>query len=232
MDRFRAVLFDAYGTLLDVGSVAGRAETYFPGMGIALSRLWRDKQLHYSWIRTLSGRYADFWQVTADALDYAAEALALPISAAQRDGLLGEYLRLSPFADAAPALEQLARFAPLAVLSNGTPAMLEAAFGQAGLRDRFAVLLSVDAARAYKTAPAAYALATSHFNARPAELLLVSSNGWDVAGAAAFGLSTFWVNRNGAPVERLGVAPTGVGGSLLALPAWLSGQRLRPRDAG
>jgi 2-haloacid dehalogenase len=130
--------------------------------------------------------------------------------------------RLAPFPDAPPALATLvSRGMPLAVLSNGTPAMLAAAIGHAGLGDRFAALLSVDAVAQYKTAPAAYQLAVEHFGAAPGELLLVSSNGWDAAGATAFGLQTFWVNRSGAPVERVGVTPTASGTSLLDLPVWL-----------
>jgi 2-haloacid dehalogenase len=185
-------------------------------------RLWRDKQLQYSWLRTLSRNYADFWQVTADALDYAAAALGLSPDPAGQAELMAAWERLAPFPDAPPALATLvSRGMPLAVLSNGTPAMLAAAIGHAGLGDRFAALLSVDAVAQYKTAPAAYQLAVEHFGAAPGELLLVSSNGWDAAGATAFGLQTFWVNRSGAPVERVGVTPTASGTSLLDLPVWL-----------
>jgi len=219
---FAAILFDAYGTLLDVGSVRAAAERAFPGNGAALSALWRDKQLLYSWLRTLAGRYADFWHVTGDALDYAVAALGLEVDDTTRTELLAEYERLTPFPDAAPMLEALAsRDVPLAVLSNGTPRMLDAAFGNTGLRHHFAALLSADAAQQYKVAPAAYQLAVDHFGASADELLLVSSNGWDVAGAAAFGLQTFWVNRQDAPVERLGAEPTGIGRALADLPRWL-----------
>jgi 2-haloacid dehalogenase len=218
----RAVLFDAYGTLLDVTSIGETAERLFPGQGVTLVRLWRDKQLQYSWLRTLSRNYADFWQVTADALDYAAAALGLSPDPAEQGELMVAWERLAPFPDASPALATLvSRGMPLAVLSNGTPAMLAAAIGHAGLGDRFAALLSVDAVAQYKTAPAAYQLAVEHFGAAPGELLLVSSNGWDAAGATAFGLQTFWVNRSGAPVERVGVTPTASGTSLLDLPVWL-----------
>lgn len=231
MHRLKAVLFDVYGTLLDVRSVAAVAEAMFPGDGAALSSLWREKQLQYSWLRTLSDRYADFWQVTGDALDYASEALHLRLSPADRARLMNEYEGLTAFPDAASALQALRRSGlPLAVLSNGTPRMLERTLSNAGLRDRFASILSVDAVRQYKTAPAAYGMAAQQFGAAPAELVLVSSNGWDVAGAASFGLATFWVNRTGAPVERLGVEPTAVGRSLADLPAWLA-HRITPRDS-
>ena len=219
----KAILFDAYGTLLDVGSVGALAEQLFPGKGSAVSRVWREKQLQYSWIRTLSGRYADFWQVTGEALDYTAASLGLTMSPEHRAALLEQYLHLSTFPEAAAALQALAGHgARLAVLSNGTPAMLEGAFAHAGLRRHFEALLSVDAVRAYKTAPAAYQLAVDYFGAPASELLLVSSNGWDVAGGAAFGFRTFWVNRAGAPVEQLGVTPDAMGSSLLDLADWLA----------
>jgi len=225
----KAILFDAYGTLLDVGSVGALAEQLFPGKGSAISRLWREKQLQYSWIRTLSGRYADFWQVTGEALDYTAAFLGLAMSPEHRAALLEQYLRLSTFPEAAPALQALAgRGARLAVLSNGTPAMLEGAFTHAGLRPYFTALLSVDVARAYKTAPAAYQLAVDYFGVPAAELLLVSSNGWDVAGGAAFGFRTFWVNRGGAPVEQLGVTPDAIGSSLFELADWLHADAQTP----
>jgi 2-haloacid dehalogenase len=223
--RTRAVLFDAYGTLLDVHSVATLAEELYPTHGAALSALWRDKQLQYTWLRTLSGRYADFQRVTGDALDYAGERLGLTLDGTSRARLLAAYESLAPFPDARPALLALSALdVPLAVLSNGTPPMLEAAFGAAGLRDHFSALLSVDAAGAYKTSPEAYRLALQTFGGEPGDFVLVSSNGWDVAGAAHFGFRTFWVNRHGAPVERMGVAPSAIGGSLADLAPWLAGQ--------
>ena len=224
----RAILFDAYGTLLDVHSVAARAEQLFPGQGAALSALWRDKQLQYSWLRTLANCYADFWQVTGEALDYAVARLGLTLSPGDRASLLGQYERLSAFADALPMLEALTELGiPLAVLSNGTPHMLEAAFTAAGLRQQFAQLLSVDAARCYKTAPEAYQLAIDAFGGAPQDFVLVSSNGWDVAGGGHFGFRTFWVNRLEAPVEQLGIAPTAIGRSLADLLPWLRTQTPR-----
>jgi 2-haloacid dehalogenase len=221
----RAVLFDAYGTLLDVHSVTVLAEKFFPGQGAALSVLWREKQLQYTWLRTMAGRYADFWQVTGDSLDYASERLGLPLSGEARSQLMASYERLTPFADAAPALTAVAAIGvPLAVLSNGTAHMLESAFTAAGMRDRFAALLSVDAVRRYKTAPDAYRIAIETFGGEAREFVLVSSNGWDVAGAAHFGFRTFWVNRLGAPVERMGVQPLGTGSSLADLAPWLVSQ--------
>ncbi|HVY19275.1 MAG TPA: haloacid dehalogenase type II [Bauldia sp.] len=221
----RAVLFDAYGTLLDVHGVARLGETIFPGSGDALSVLWREKQLQYSWLRTMAGKYADFRQVTGDALDYAAEKLGLALTRQAREQLVGAYERLTPFPDAPPALAAVARLGvPLAVLSNGTSSMLEAAFRSTNLRDHFAALLSVEAAGHYKTSPEAYRIAMARFGGQPRDFVLVSSNGWDVAGAAHFGFRTFWVNRLGAPVERMGAAPSAVGTSLADLAPWLAAQ--------
>lgn len=219
-----AILFDAYGTLLDVMSVAEAAEYLVPGKGAALSALWREKQLQYTWLRSLADHYADFRQVTEEALDYSAAALDVQLSDAQRAGLVDQYERLAQFADVAPALDALrASGVPLAVLSNGTSPMLEAVFSHAGLRDRFEALLSVDSVKRYKPSPDAYGIAVDHFGAAPSELLLVSSNGWDIAGAAMFGFGTFWINRGALPVERLGVTPTGMGRTLADLLPWLTG---------
>ena len=218
----RAVLFDAYGTLLDVHYVAELAELHWPGRGETLSTLWRDKQLQYSWLRTLMQNYADFWQITGDALDYAVSRLGLPMTVEVRDELMGAYERLRVFPDVQPMLMALASAGvPLAVLSNGTPTMLEKAFGAAGLRAAFTALLSVDTARNYKTSPQAYQIAIDSFGGAPEDFVLVSSNGWDIAGAAQFGFRTFWVNRLGAPTERLGVAPSHTGNNLVELAPWL-----------
>jgi 2-haloacid dehalogenase len=219
----RAVLFDAYGTLLDVHGVAVLAEQTWPGSGAALSTLWRDKQLQYTWLRTLQNDYADFWQVTGEALDYAVGRLGLTMTADVREELAVAYESLPAFPDAAAVLATLAEAAmPLAVLSNGTPKMLERAFGAVRLRGHFQALLSVDGVRHYKTAPEAYQMAIDAFGGRPEEFVLVSSNGWDIAGGARFGFKTFWVNRMGAPVERLGSAPTAIGTSLADLSPWLA----------
>ncbi len=219
----RAILLDVYGTLLDVHGVAVRAEAMFPGKGRALSALWRDKQLQYSWLRTLAGRHADFRQVTADGLDYAAEALELSLSPAGRGELLDLYLQLPAWPDAPPALAALREAGhTLAALSNGSPQMLAPALEAAGLTPLLDDVLSIESAGRYKVAPEAYRLAVDRFGGAPADFLLVSSNGWDAAGARLFGFRAFWVNRAGAPVERLGVVPTGVGTTLGDLVAWLA----------
>jgi 2-haloacid dehalogenase len=214
-----AVIFDAYGTLFDVHSVVAAAEQLFPGQGDALSQLWRQKQIEYAQLRTLAdpsgSHYAPFWNITIDALRHAAARLGLAdaLTRAAEKRLMDEYACLSAFPDALPALKTLReRFGiPLAILSNGNPPMLDIAVKSAGMSGLFDHVLSVDAVRAYKPAAAAYALGTQAFDASAREMVFVSSNGWDIAGATWFGYTTFWINRAGLPAEELGVAPRGTG---------------------
>lgn len=214
----KAVLFDAYGTLFDVHSVVAAAEQLFPGSGEALSQLWRQKQIEYTQLRSLSGRagehYRPFWDVTIDALRFATKKLGLALSSTAEKRLMDEYACLSAFPDVLPALRRLRELdarVGLAILSNGNPQMLDIAVKSAGMTDLFDHVLSVDAVRVFKTAAAAYALGTVAFDAPASELLFVSSNGWDACGATWHGYMTFWVNRAGAPAEELGVAPTATG---------------------
>jgi 2-haloacid dehalogenase len=211
----KAVLFDVFGTLLDVHSVAARAEQLFPGQGARLSELWRFKQLEYTRLRTLSNRYATFTQVTEDALLFAGEAMGLNIDAAARGMLMHEYTQLEPFADVVPALRKLQESGmTTGVLSNGDPGLLEDALHGARLDEYFDVLLSADQARAFKTAPGVYDLGPATLRHPAAEIALVSSNCWDAVGARWYGFVSYWVNRNGAPMERLGATPHGTGRSL------------------
>lgn len=212
VDKPRAVLFDAYGTLFDVYSVGALAEQLFPGKGEALTALWRLKQIEYSFLRTLSGRYKPFLEVTEDGLVYSAKKLGLAMGEAQRRQLMNQYACLSPFPENLGALKALRALGmPMAVLSNGTPGMLDVAIKSAGMGGLFDHVLSVDAVRQYKTADAAYQLGPDAFGCAAREILFVSSNGWDAAGATWFGYTTFWINRAQLPVEELGVTPTAVG---------------------
>jgi 2-haloacid dehalogenase len=205
MDGPQAVVFDLYGTLLDVTSVRGACAEVASDPD-AMAALWRQKQIEYTWLRALMGRYEDFSAVTADALDHVADRLGLALGTAARGRLLDAWLSLAPYPEAAGALDALAP-RPLAVLSNGAPAMLESALRAAGLRDRFAHVLSVEAVRTYKPAPAVYALAERALGLPRERLLFVSANAWDAAGAAAFGLPTARLDRAGLPGERLGAEP-------------------------
>lgn len=208
-NRIRAVAFDAFGTLFDVYSVGTLAEQLFPGKGEALTALWRLKQIEYSFLRTLSDRYKPFLEVTEDALVFAARKLELDLGEAQRRQLMNQYACLSPFPENLGALRALRELGiPMAVLSNGTPGMLEVAIKSAGMKGLFDHVLSVDAVGQYKTSAAAYQLGPDTFGCAARDILFVSSNGWDVAGATWFGYTTFWINRGRQPEEILDVSPT------------------------
>ena len=205
MAKPKAFIFDAYGTLFDVHSVveAGRAVTADPQ---ALSTLWRQKQLEYTWLRTLMGRYEDFWAVTEAALRFALDRLAIRAGEESVRHLMDAYLSLATFPEVKGALAAMAD-TPLGILSNGSPRMLEAAVRSSGLGGIFRHVLSVDSVRAYKPSRAVYELGTQAFGLPAGEILFVSSNAWDVSGAKAFGYRCCWCNRLGAPMERLGVPP-------------------------
>ena len=219
----RCVVFDAYGTLFDVAGAA-RAAAALPG-GAALTAIWtglaegwRRKQLEYSWLRAIGGAHTGFDAVTADALDWALEAQGLA-DPALRALLLSLYDRLPAYPEV-PAVLTALRQSGLgtAILSNGTPAMLHAATASAGIAAMFDAVISVEEAGVFKPDPAVYALTGPRLGVTPPEVLFVSSNGWDVAGAAAFGFVTVWVNRAGAPVDRLPGRPAHVLHDLTALP--------------
>ena len=202
----KALVFDAYGTLFDVRSVGGRCEEAFPGHGPALTALWRTKQLEYTWLRSLMGRYEDFWRVTENGLMFACHSLGLVPSQEKIDHLMRAYLALDPFPDVPAALDALGGL-PCSILSNGTPGMLDAVVRHASLEDRFEHVLSVDELRTYKPNPVVYRLAEDRLGIPREQIGFVSSNGWDVAGAKAFGFQAYWLNRNNLPVEVLGVVP-------------------------
>ncbi|HEX6692945.1 MAG TPA: haloacid dehalogenase type II [Burkholderiales bacterium] len=208
------LLYDAYGTLWDVHSVMKRCERCWPGKGMAVSQVWRTKQLEATWLRSLMGRYVPFSTVTREALGFACEALHLPLQADHESELMGEYLKLAPFPDVADALmrKQAAR---TGILSNGSPDMLEPLVLHSGLK--FDAVLSVDAAKVFKPAPQAYQLAVEHFGVPKERIGFVSSNFWDAAGAKSFGFTVYWINRAGVAAERLGFQPDRVVKSLAAL---------------
>jgi 2-haloacid dehalogenase len=221
-----AVVFDAYGTLFDVQSVAATLERLFPGRGTALSQLWRSKQLEYTWLQSLMQspmqRREDFAALTAHALDYAAEALGLALAGAPRHRVLDAYLDLSAYADAAPTLARLGP-RPRLILSNGTRAMLEPLAAATGIARHLDVILSVDGAGIYKPSPRVYQLALDHLKFLPIRIGFVSANSWDAIGAKAFGFTSFWINRNQVPLDRHGPKPDAVLNSLSELPPLLGG---------
>jgi 2-haloacid dehalogenase len=214
----RAVLFDAYGTLFDVYSVGLIAEQLFPGQGERLALLWRDRQIDYTRLLTMSGRYRPFWELTRAGLRYAAERLALPLDAAAEQQLMNQYRHLSAFPENREVLVELKRRGiPAGVLSNGDPEMLAVAVKSAGLAELLGPLLSVHAVQRFKTDPAAYALGPEAMQLPAREILFVSSNGWDAIGATWFGYTTLWVNRAAHPLEQLDTAPSRTAGNLRAV---------------
>ena len=214
-----ACLFDAYGTLFDFASAAARCPGVPDDKRAALTALWRDKQVQYSWLRTLQGRYASFWTVTGDALDFALDSLGLA-DASLRERLMSLYFTLDAFPDAPPALAALkARGMRLAILSNGSPSMLEAAVGHADLSGVFERVFSVDAVGAFKTDGRVYRYALDELGLEASQVCFCSSNGWDAYAASAFGMKVAWINRYGQRPERLPGRPDLTLTSLAELPA-------------
>ncbi len=211
----QAVLFDAYGTLFDVYSVGLLAEQLFPGNGDKLALLWREKQIDYTRLVSMSGRYRPFWDLTRAGLRYAALKLALPLDAAAEDRLMNQYRHLSAYPENREVLTELKRRGvPAGILSNGDPEMLAVAVKSAGLSELLSPLLSVHGVQRYKTDPAAYALGPEALGLPAREILFVSSNCWDAIGATWYGYTTLWVNRAGAPLEALDTEPTRTGTGL------------------
>jgi 2-haloacid dehalogenase len=208
------LLYDAYGTLWDVHSVMKRCESCWPGKGAQVSQLWRAKQLEATWQRSLMGRYVPFSTVTREALGYACEALKLSLQQDHEDELMGEYLKLATFPDVADAFMKKTAW-KRGILSNGSPDMLDPLVRHSGLK--FDAVLSVDAAKLFKPAPAAYQLAVERFGVPKERIGFVSSNFWDAAGAKSFGFHVYWINRAGVAAERLGMQPDRVVKSLAAL---------------
>ena len=213
----RACVFDAYGTLFDFASAVARAPGVPEEKRAALTALWRDKQLQYTWLRTLQGRYVDFWQVTADALDYALESLGLA-DPALREELMRLYLTLAPFPEVPEVLERLkAKGLTVAILSNGTPAMLESVVASAGLSPFVDRIFSVDAVGAFKTDRRVYQYALEELGLTPNQVSFQSSNGWDAYAASDFGFRVVWVNRYSQRPERLPGSPDVVATTLHGL---------------
>ena len=218
----RAVLFDAYGTLFDVYSVATLAEQLFTGHGERLALLWRDKQIEYTRLVSMSGpqgqHYRPFWELTRAGLRYAAQRLGLDLDAAAEERLMNQYHHLSSFPENKLVLQALqSRGIPAGILSNGDPQMLAVAVKSAGFDGLLDPILSVHAVRRYKTDPAAYAMGPAALRLPARDILFVSSNGWDAIGATWYGYTTLWVNRAGLPSEQLGTAATRTGSSLRAV---------------
>ncbi|MGE0253668.1 MAG: haloacid dehalogenase type II [Alphaproteobacteria bacterium] len=217
----RACVFDAYGTLFDFNAAVARCRDEVGPQADRLSALWRDKQIQYTWLRSLMGRYAPFWQVTGEALDYCLETLAIT-KPALRDRLMAAYRELDAFPEVPAVLDSLkAAGYPLAILSNGSPEMLDAAVNAARLGDRLDAVLSVAEVSIFKPHPSVYKLAVDRLGVPAETICFLSSNAWDAAGAAAFGFRVVWINRGRLPAERLPDGPRATIATLAELPALL-----------
>lgn len=217
-----ALVFDAYGTLFDVHSVIALCDELFPGHGNALSQTWRTKQLEYTWLRALMRRYEDFRVVTESALKFACKALNLPWNQGISDRLMEAYLHLDPYPEVKEGLRALSGY-KLAILSNGCPDMLDAVVKNTGLSGVFDRVISVDEIKIYKPDPRVYQMAPEKLGVEKNHVGFVSSNFWDGAGAAAFGMRTFWINRSNAHPDELGYTPGANLRKLTELPKILAG---------
>ena len=221
LNGIRACAFDAYGTLFDVHSAVGHHLGRLGPEAADISALWRTKQLEYTWLRSLMQQHADFWQVTQDALDFALDSHGLDDADLRRD-LLDAYLQLDCYPEVVATLQELRDSGVrLAILSNGSPMMLEQAAGHAGIADLFAAILSVEQVGIFKVDRRVYQLAVDFFAVPAKQICFLSSNAWDVAGAASFGLTVAWINRFGQKPERLPGTPAAEISSLAELPVLL-----------
>lgn len=202
----KALVFDAYGTLFDVSSVVSICNELFPDRGKELSQIWRVKQLEYTWLRSLMGRYEDFWKVTEDALIFACKTLNLLSESSVRDRLMEAYLHLDPYPEVQQALSALSNYS-LAILSNGSPRMLKALVESAGLEGIFTHIISADEAGIYKPSPRVYQLAPQKLGIDRGSIGFVSSNSFDVNGAKSFGFWACWVNRLNNTWDEIGFLP-------------------------
>lgn len=216
-----ACVFDAYGTLFDIDAPMRRRRARIGERADELRALWRRKQLEYSWLRTIMGKHTDFWRVTGDALDFAMDALDIS-DPALRAELMELYLNLDPYADAKPALERIKSGGfKTALLSNGAPTMLTAVVNRTHMTALLDAVFSVEERGVFKPHPSVYQLAVERLGIGSAHVCFVSGNAWDLAGAAAFGFQTAWINREGAPAERLPHGPTVTVATLDELPPLL-----------
>jgi 2-haloacid dehalogenase len=219
----KAVVFDAYGTLFDVYSIGALAENLYPSHGAAIATLWRDKQIEYTRLISLSDphnpagsrHYKPFWELTRLSLQYALARLKLTATAQNEDALMGQYALLTAFPENLGVLQALkAKGLATAILSNGNPEMVNSAVVHAGMDSLLDHVISVDTVKQFKTSPSSYALVSQYLPVQNEEILFVSSNAWDALGATWHGFTTLWVNRQGLPHETLGPKPSFTGTNL------------------
>jgi 2-haloacid dehalogenase len=204
--RVKGIAFDMYGTLVDVGAVAEACREIAPDAA-AFAAQWRAKQLEYTFLRSLMGKYEDFWRVSEQALRFTAQRFGVNVTALQRRRVMQAWLRPTPYPEVAAALPRLAARYPLAVLSNGTRTMLEGGLEASGLRPHFRWVITADQVKVYKPSPRVYGLAPRQMKVTKRQILFVSSNAFDVLGAKSFGFAVCWINRTGAPADPIGPMP-------------------------
>jgi 2-haloacid dehalogenase len=219
--RIKAIAFDGL-VVFDLRPIAALTEELFPGRGAEIGNAWRTRQFEYTWLRTLTGNYATFWQVTGEALTYAAKLLAVDLTPEKRDRLMQAFLRLKAWPDVLPTLTTLKQAGVrMAFLSDFSADMLEANVRSAGLDGLFGEHLSTDRVGAFKPDPRAYRMAMDSFHLAREEIVFAAFGGWDAAGAKRFGYPTFWCNRLALPVEEVGVVPDRIGASTVDLAAFV-----------
>ncbi|PTL39063.1 haloacid dehalogenase type II [Alkalicoccus saliphilus] len=221
MTTNKTFVFDVYGTLFDVHSIGKACETYFPGKGESISETWRQKQIQYTFLRQAMGKYAPFSEVTRDALRFAADLHGRPLSLKEEDRLLEAYQSLSLFPESLEVLSHLKEKGhTLIIFSNGDPLMLHPLLKKAQITNYIDHILSVDTVKQYKPTPAAYHLILDTIEEPRSDIVFLSSNGWDISGAKAFGFTTAWINRSAQPVEGLHQPPHYEYSTLNPLPTW------------
>ncbi|MCM3598605.1 haloacid dehalogenase type II [Metabacillus idriensis] len=218
-NEIKAFVFDVYGTLFDVHSVKKKGDELYEGKGEELSKVWRQKQLEYSFLRQIMGSYESFLTITRDSLRYALHSLELKDVKVHEDALIAEYTKLSHYPETEKVLSQL-NHKKLAIFSNGSHDMLDPLIKQSGLSPFFDHVISVDEGKQYKPSPASYTLVLKELGVKREEVLFMSSNGWDISGAKNFGFRAAWINRGGLPEEELGLSPDSIYSDLNGILEW------------
>lgn len=230
MPATKAIVFDLYGTLYDVHSVVQHCDASYPGRGREISVMWRQKQLEYTWLRSLMGQYISFEHATRDALVYTCNHLKLDLDEAICTALCGAYLNLSPYPEVSAALKRLRDMGlPLAILSNGSVFSINSVVQGSGLQEHFTQLLSVEQVGVFKPDPRVYAFACRELALPASQILFVSSNAWDASGARHFGFDVCWVNRHGNTFDELGATPRAVVAGVDEIPALIGAMQAAQR---
>lgn len=209
LNNIKAIVFDAYGTLFDIATIDKRLSHHFGGLAGEIGPLWRRKQLEYSWLRSLMGRYKNFYDLTGDALQFACNQFKVSLTTPVLEDLMQHYYELKIYPEVAPALAKLQHNYQLAVLSNANPELLQKAVNYNNIESHFTSIFSVDAIQQFKPVPAVYEIPVNGLGLAKEEIVFLSSNTWDVAGAKSFGLKVVWIQRKPGTLEELNMSPDG-----------------------